>query len=582
MPIKKVSKNTEKDASSEEIIGKLRRELDEARELLARERQRIDSFLSSEERLHTAQQTASIGTFEWNLKTGKFVWTPELEILYGHKPGTMKLDETWSKFVHEHDRDRVSKLAQHAAETGEDFHSEFRIRWPDNSIHHLSARAQIFRDTQGKPERMVGINTDITDRKQVERNLLFLAEASKTLSSSLDYQTTLNTVAQLAVPDIADWCAVDMLVNDQITLVAVAHKDPEKVSWARELRHKQPPNRDAPGGLPQVLRTGKSEFYPEITEELIQASTKDPKILKLIHKIGFRSLIIAPIFRGGKPIGGITFVTTETNRLYNQSDLAMAEELASRASLAIENAQLYLESQNAIGIRDDFISVASHELKTPVTSVKIFTQVLQKHFEQLGDHTASTYLNKMDKQINRLTELIYNLLDISKIQAGRIEFNEKLFDIDTLVRETVEVMQATTKHKLIIEGETHQQVFGDEDRLGQVLSNLISNALKYSPKAKKVIITLSSTEKEVTVSVRDYGIGISPQHLEKIFERFYRVFDNTDKTFPGLGIGLYISSEIVRRHHGTFHVESHQGKGSTFSFTLPLNSTEKSKGMERL
>lgn len=408
----------------------------------------------------------------------------------------------------------------------------------------------------------------------VEKNLQYLAEASKILSSSLDYQKTLNTVAELAVPHIADWCAIDILEdNGKVKQVAIVHKNPKKVKWAKELRKKQPVDpSDSQSGFGKILKTGESIIYPVITEDMLRAMITDPKQLKLALKIGFKSVMMVPIFSKNKPIGAITFVTTETKRYYNEADLLMAEELATRASVAIENAKLFQNSQEAITVRDDFISVASHELKTPVTSVKMFAQVLKKHSEQIGDKQAVRHLSKMDQQIDKLTELIYDLLNVSKIQAGRMEFRESIFNFDEVITDVVDILQETeTKHKIVVEGKTGKKVKGDKERIGQVLNNLISNAIKYSPKSDKVVVTLKATKKNVTVAVQDFGIGMSKVHLDKIFERFYRIYDTTDKTFPGLGIGLYIASEIVKRHGGKLWVESDLGKGSTFYFSLPIN-----------
>lgn len=328
---------------------------------------------------------------------------------------------------------------------------------------------------------------------------------------------------------------------------------------------------NAKTGVPNVLRTGKSELYPIITEEMLVAGARSKKELKLIRGIGFTSAMVVPIFSQIKPIGAITFVTAETNKHYNQGDLAMAQELGMRASMAIENARLYKGSQEAITLRDDFISVASHELKTPVTSVKMFTQVLKKHSEQIGDVKAVNHLSKMDKQLDKLTELIYDLLNISKIQAGRMEFRKELFNFDDAVKEVIDVLQqSATGHKIVIQGQTKKKIRGDEERIGQVINNLVSNAVKYSPKAKKVIVSLSSDKENVRVAVQDFGIGMEKAHLGKIFERFYRVYDTADKTFPGLGIGLYISSEIVKRHGGKVWVDSTIGKGSIFYVSLPI------------
>jgi len=411
------------------------------------------------------------------------------------------------------------------------------------------------------------------ERQYIENNLRYLAEASRILSSSLDYETTLNTIAKLAVPQIADWCAIDILEEGTVKQVAVAHKDPKKVKWAKQLRKVNPVDLNQATGTAKVLRTGEPEFYPVITDEMLVKSARSKDQLKLVRQLEFKSAMIVPISTKDKPIGTITFVTTETNRHYTDADLLMARELATRASVAIENASLYRGSQEAISIRDEFISVASHELKTPVTSVKMFTQVLKKHSEQIGDSKAVEHLSKMDKQINKLTELIYDLLNVSKIQAGKMEFSKKEFDFDTSVKEIIDILQPTSdKHKLILKGKTGKTIYGDEERIGQVINNLISNAIKYSPRSKKIIIKLSTKNDWVKVDITDFGIGMAKAHLPKIFERFYRVYDNNDKTFPGLGIGLYICSEIIKRHGGKFGVESNLGQGSTFSFSLPIKN----------
>src|SRR5579863_5174729 len=221
--------------------------------------------------------------------------------------------------------------------------------------------------------------------------------------------------------------------------------------------------------------------------------------------------------------------------------------------------------------KDEFISMASHELKTPITSLKGFTQILQSRFKKLADEESLRFLTIMDTQLNKLTKLINDLLDVSKIQQGKLVYREDLFDLDALVQEIVENLQAgISTHQLLIEGRTGAQVCGDRDRIGQVLINLITNAIKYSPRADKVIIRVSKDQENAIVSVQDFGIGIAAAHHEQIFERFYQVTDPEEKTYPGLGMGLYISNEIIKRHHGQMRVESRKGHGSTFSFTLPL------------
>jgi len=221
--------------------------------------------------------------------------------------------------------------------------------------------------------------------------------------------------------------------------------------------------------------------------------------------------------------------------------------------------------------KDNFISMASHELRTPITVLKGFTQLLTKQFEQQGMHEAVSMLKKMESQSNKLVSLIDELLDASKIQAGRLDFEEEPVDLDKLVHETVEMLQESNPtHVLHVNGATHKVIQGDKERLGQVLTNLITNAVKYSPQANSVDITLSTSKKAALISVRDYGIGIAKAHQKHIFDRFYRVHDSSTKTFKGLGMGLYIACDIVKRHGGDITVQSAQGKGSTFTISLPL------------
>ncbi|MEO5591484.1 MAG: PAS domain S-box protein [Chitinophagaceae bacterium] len=228
--------------------------------------------------------------------------------------------------------------------------------------------------------------------------------------------------------------------------------------------------------------------------------------------------------------------------------------------------------------KDDFIGIASHELKTPVTSIKGYAQVLEKMLLKKGDVKEAMMMNRMDMQIKRLTSLIGDLLDVTKINSGKLQFNDDVFDFNTMVKELTEDLQQTTeKHELVENFNETGKVFGDKDRIGQVIANLVTNAIKYSPGADKIIIHTTLQNNEVTLCVQDYGIGIPGDKLEKVFEQFYRVSGEMQHTFPGLGLGLYISSEIIKREGGRIWVTSNEGKGSTFCFALPLYKEEQEK-----
>lgn len=221
--------------------------------------------------------------------------------------------------------------------------------------------------------------------------------------------------------------------------------------------------------------------------------------------------------------------------------------------------------------KDEFIGVATHELKTPVTSIKAYSQVLQKIFHDKGDINSEELLAKMNGQVNKLIELITDLLDITKIQTGKLRFSERHFDFNEMANEIVEEVQRISfERKIVIEFDRTKTVYGDRDRIGQVITNFLTNAIKYSSHKEKVIVKTRVNQKYLAFYVKDFGIGIPKQKQNKVFERFYRVRETDERTPTGLGLGLYISSEIIKRHKGEIGVKSSLNKGSTFYFNLPL------------
>ena len=230
--------------------------------------------------------------------------------------------------------------------------------------------------------------------------------------------------------------------------------------------------------------------------------------------------------------------------------------------------QIQLQQQ-----KDNFLGIASHELKTPVTSIKAYAQVLQMMFRREGDTKKAEMIGKLDKQVNRLSSLIGDLLDVTKLHTGRIQFNEAKFSFNHLVEEVIEDVQHTSlNHQIKKQLSFNGEIWGDKERISQVITNLLTNAIKYSPDAKEIIINTQEKDGQVQLCVQDFGIGISAGKKDKVFEQFYRVSGSKEHTFPGLGLGLYISSEIIKRLQGRIWVNSIEGKGSTFCFSLPLTN----------
>lgn len=220
--------------------------------------------------------------------------------------------------------------------------------------------------------------------------------------------------------------------------------------------------------------------------------------------------------------------------------------------------------------KDEFIGLAGHELKTPLTSIKAFIQILQRRLSTTKDEEALHYLSKVDDQVNKLAKLVNDLLDISKIKTGKLEFRKNYFDFDQMVQEIIdEYKKSIESHTIIFTGSTKTKIFGDRDRIGQVLINLIDNAIKYSPTSNKIHVNMSTKNKHIYVKVQDFGFGIPDRFKTTIFDKFYQVRKNKGKTKPGLGIGLFISMEITKSHGGDIKVVSKEGKGSTFTVILP-------------
>jgi two-component system CheB/CheR fusion protein len=272
-------------------------------------------------------------------------------------------------------------------------------------------------------------------------------------------------------------------------------------------------------------------------------------------------------FRTIRPTGEIRWVSTGAYISYDESGKAV--RMLGATTDITERKQLEQD-------KNDFLSMASHELKTPLTSMKIFIDLLSTQVEHDTSDKPKYFINRIRDQANRLTELTSDLLDVSRIDTGKLRLSKETFRLDELVTDTIEGIQPSAKqHTLIIKSKSAVSVYADRYRLYQVLVNLLTNAVKYSPKGNEIIVTVGKQKGRVVVRVKDFGIGINKVQQKKIFDRLYQVTDPEEKTYPGLGLGLYISKEIIERHNGKIWVESEgKGKGAIFIFTLPENKVE--------
>lgn len=772
---------------------------------------------------------------------GKYVMINASGSRFLGKPVKALLGKSPSKLFPQKEAERILKTDRSVMKTGKTMTYEERLTGSDGQKVYLTTKGP-YRDQDGNPLGIIGISRDITQQKKSEEVLAFLSRASALLSSSLDYKTTLASLAKLIVPYMADWCVIDIVddANPLASRLAIAHRDPKKIAMVKKLGKEYPSRQDATSGVYHVIRTGEPELYPEITDELLVKFAHDKKHFTLLQKAGFRSAMIVPLQIKKKTYGAISFITAESNRHYTQADLLFAQELARRASQAIDNALLYQKAQeeirnrkkaeelnkhlaaivessedaitgrtldgiitawnkgaeklfgytseemigqstlllipayrldeyydivrmmqngrsiehyettritkngkeifvsitispikddqgNVIGFstidrditqrklmeeelrksknqlevifqsvadgitvqdtsgkiifsneaaakamgfdsaqkvykipitkilekfamfdeygnvfpfeklpgrralkgeaapealihfktkngktdawslvkakpvkdsqgnilfainvfhditarreleqrRDDFIGMASHELKTPVTSIQAYAQFIKVKLNQTKNKELVNYMDRMDQQLQKLTYLVNDLLDFTKAQSGKLSFHKEWFSLEKLVDETIEdIQRITVTHTIKRTGTVASLLYADRYRIGQVITNLLTNAIKYSPNADSIVVTLAQQKDAVVLSVKDYGVGISKQDQKSLFERFFRGSDAQKRTFPGVGVGLYITKQIITRHGGEIWVKSNKKDGTTFSVQLSVKEKE--------
>lgn len=444
-------------------------------------------------------------------------------------------------------------------------------------------RGWYFRDSterrRAERERVQSLEQEQKAREaaeEAERRAAFLAEASRILAASLDWAATLERVAHLALPGLADWCVVDVVEEDRsLHRVAVAHVDPAKAELAHRLRTRFPPYLNWPAGVPRVLRTGQAELYEDLTPGELEALSRDQEHRAVLEELGVRSLLIVPLTARGKRLGAISLAYGPSGRHYKAADLALAEDLAIRAALAVDNARLYLRTQEAVRARDEFLSIASHELRTPVTSLQLAAQGLLRlsksgSLAQVPPEFLASSLETTVRQSARMAALIDRLLDVSRIQAGRLELQIEDVDLSSVAREIVAQTAAEAQRAgCTVALRSGGPVVGrwDRARLEQVVANLLSNAFKYGA-GKPIELEIAMEPDRARLTVRDQGIGIPPERLAKIFERFERAV--SARNYSGLGLGLYIVRRVLEALGGSIRVLSQQGLGSTFVVELPF------------
>ena len=414
---------------------------------------------------------------------------------------------------------------------------------------------------------------DASERKRADERFRLLADAGRELASSLDYDATLRNVARLSVRSLADYCVVDMVEEGRFERLTVAHRNPEHAPIASALEN-LPLDRSRPHLLSSVLATGEPVLVEEVSPVDLESVAQDEAHLRLLRALNLRSMIAVPLAARGNVLGAILFLAGTSAPRYNESDLAVAEKLARLAALALDNARLYGTAQRAIAARDEVVAILSHDLRNPVHAVGLVADALENHLLP-GEASAKgrAYLDMLHRVMDEMNRLIQNLLDVARIEAGRLRLDREHQALPPLLNEMLETLRLIAAEKSIrLEASADDDlppVYADRSRVAQIVQNLVGNALKFTATGGHVVVRAENADGAVRISVIDTGSGIAPEQRARLFDRFWQA-RQTGRA--GAGLGLTIVKGIVEAHGGTIWVESVEGRGSTFHFTLPTAS----------
>ncbi|HEX5417895.1 MAG TPA: ATP-binding protein [Chloroflexota bacterium] len=433
------------------------------------------------------------------------------------------------------------------------------------------------------------LREDIAERQRAAERREFLLESGRQLAASLNYETTLRRLARLAVPRLADWCAVDILTAEgQLERLAVEHIDPARVALAKRLEEQYPTDPNAPGGVPEVLRSGEAQLIAVVDHDLLARSARDEEHLRLIEELGMTSAMVVPLVARGRTQGAITLVLAESGRHFDALDLEFAEQFASRAALAVDNARLYLEArdarQRAAAINaslerqaselasanrelEAFSYSVSHDLRAPLRALDGFSRILlDEHAEGLSDD-AVRYLDIIRTSAVQMGQLIDGLLRFSRL--GRQPLSRHLVAVNPLVQQVLENLQPECEGRAVeIAVAELAPCQADATLLRQVFANLIANALKFTREREPARIEVGTFEKdgETVYFVKDNGVGFNMRYADKLFGVFQRL--HRPEEYEGTGVGLAIVQRIVHRHGGRIWAEAEPRVGATFYFVL--------------
>jgi PAS domain S-box-containing protein len=544
------------------------------------------------ERFRLAAEAVTAVIYDWDPLSNHVERTRGLADLIGVRPDQAEATNAWwRQRIHPDDRDEFARKWQETLVQGDRYEFEYRVRHADGRDMHVIDRGAIVRDDTGRLIRVVGSVMDITSRVRMETALRanearfrFLAEGGASLAASLDYEATLRTVAKLAVPALADFAMVHLAVDGEPRLVAAAHADPIQEASLTDIARGYRPADNPRSLIMQVLRNGSAALVPDVTDEFLRAAAPDGSPFAWIRTVGVRSLIVVPLRARDRTLGTVSLYTATamSSRRFETADLTLAEELAGRAALALDNARLYREAREADRRKDEFLAMLGHELRNPLAPIVTALHLLGRSEGLDDDATAAR--DTINRQVHHLTGLVDDLLDVARITRGKVKLHRapvELGPILTTAIETARPLIDARRHELTVTApEEPVWVHADPARLTQVFGNLLTNAAKYMEEGGAVTVGVEipnlkshipnpNESGEVVIRVRDRGVGIPAEMLPRVFDLFTQVGSALDRAQGGLGIGLSLVKSLVELHGG--QVEAHSGgpgRGSEFVVRL--------------
>ncbi|HRI50154.1 MAG TPA: PAS domain S-box protein, partial [Pseudomonadota bacterium] len=466
-----------------------------------------------------------------------------------------------------------------AAAAGRPYRDELPYRLKDGTARVTDFALSAIVDDAGRVSFLVPVWIDITERKHAEQATQLLAEVSASLGELTETRRTLQQVAAQVVPAFADLCAVDLLDEQgSCERLIVTNPEPSRARLASKLSERYKPSPQSRHGVGRVLQSGQSELIVQATDQTLRDLARSPEHLQLLRELGIRSYLCVPLVSRDQTLGALTFVTAESGRRYGVKDLQVAEDLARRVTVAIENAELYRAREEADRRKDEFLATLAHELRNPLAPVRTGLHLLR--VTPPGE-AAQAVREMMDRQLAHMVRLIDDLLDVSRITSGKVELKRERCTLQLVIEAAIEAsrpfIEAGNHNLSLYIPDKPIWLDADSTRLSQVVSNLLNNAAKYTPNGGRIELVACCEKSTAVVQIRDNGVGIPSEHLAAVFDMFTQVNRTLDRAQGGLGIGLALVRKLMEMHGGSISAESPGvDRGSTFTLRLPVATAEAS------